>query len=119
MTWEERLETIEGIFQIYKCLCIADTKWLIDELKRFKRGDLTEEEFQNQCHNYDGNDLKRFDDGCKHYQTQKFGRSMKDVEVEFLKSWILKYEEKFGPLNANAIYKMAQQAFVNGKEVGR
>lgn len=48
---------------------------LCDEVERLKRGDFTEEEFQNLCHNTDiqaGFDV--FAKGCEAYQQKMFGR---------------------------------------------
>lgn len=43
------------------------------EIARLKRGDFTEEEFQNLCHNFSEQDAKRFKAGCEEYQRKLFG----------------------------------------------
>lgn len=43
------------------------------EMERLLRGDFTEEEFQNLCHNFDGDDIDRFCHGCEVYQRKLFG----------------------------------------------
>lgn len=124
--FESRLHNIETLF---KGCCVSDgidcVLWLIEgfrncnnevirlrtEIERLKRGDLTEAEFQEQCHLYNGDDLYRFDKGCKKYQIKKFGRCMRDVEIELLKEWINQYEKKFGPLDSRLIYEISQKAF--------
>lgn len=58
-----------------------DTLLLIEEIKRLKRGDFTEEEFQNLCHNMKPDDLRRFRQGCEDYQDKLFGlKKPKDEE---------------------------------------
>lgn len=54
------------------------------ELIRLKRGDFTNEEFQNLCHNRhekEGCTAKDFFDGCAAYQKNLFGRSERDQLV--------------------------------------
>lgn len=43
------------------------------EIERLKRGDFTEDEFQNLCHKFDDSDAKRFVEGCRQYQDKLFG----------------------------------------------
>lgn len=44
------------------------------EIARLKRGEFTEEEFQNLCHNLNENDYCRFKKGCEEYQEMLFGK---------------------------------------------
>lgn len=46
---------------------------LIKEVERLRKGDFTEEEFQNLCHNFSTEDACRFKQGCIEYQKQLFG----------------------------------------------
>lgn len=46
---------------------------LREENERLKRGDFTEEEFQNLCHNFKSEDRTRFVAGCTAYQEKLFG----------------------------------------------
>ena len=48
---------------------------LIAENDRLKRGDFTEEEFQNLCHNFSEDDACRFRKGCEQYQEKLFGKT--------------------------------------------
>ena len=41
---------------------------------RLLRGDFTDEEFQNLCHNLDESDFEKFCDGCDAYQMKLFGK---------------------------------------------
>lgn len=50
-----------------------DTLRLLAEIDRLKRGDFTEEEFQNLCHNFSADDVCRFRRGCLAYQAKLFG----------------------------------------------
>lgn len=45
---------------------------MLAENERLKRGDFTEEEFQNLCHNFTGDDAERFKKGCEEYQKKLF-----------------------------------------------
>lgn len=49
---------------------------LQQEVERLKRGDFTEPEFQNLCHNFDPSDEARFEQGCLEYQAKLFGRCL-------------------------------------------
>ncbi len=49
---------------------------LLLEIARLKRGDFTEEEFQNLCHHFDENDETRFKEGCAAYQKKLFGNAL-------------------------------------------
>ncbi len=44
----------------------------IAEIERLLRGEFTEEEFQNLCHNFSEDDESRFKEGCKAYQDKLF-----------------------------------------------
>lgn len=44
-----------------------------DEIERLLRGDFTEEEFQNLCHNFSEQDAERFKHECIEYQKKLFG----------------------------------------------
>lgn len=57
---------------------------LIDDWHRLKRGDFTEEEFQNLCHNCDENDAARFKKGCEAYQRKLFGTSSIDDYAKYV-----------------------------------
>ncbi len=57
---------------------------LIEEIKRLKRGEFTEKEFQALCHNFTGCDRKRFEKGCKEYQDKLFGYTCIDTDFEVL-----------------------------------
>ena len=46
---------------------------LRQEIMRLTRGDFTEEEFQNLCHNFTPEDAERFAEGCRQYQSKLFG----------------------------------------------
>lgn len=52
------------------------------EVERLRRGDFTEEEFQNLCHKFGEGDYERFCDGCDEYQRKLFG---KDRSCDLLK----------------------------------
>jgi hypothetical protein len=57
----------------------------VAELNRLRRGDFTEEEFQNLCHNSSADDACRFRAGCEAYQRKLFGgqdTSPPDVQKE-------------------------------------
>lgn len=45
----------------------------IQEIERLLRGDFTEEEFQNLCHNFSEDDAQRFCNGCIEYNKKMFG----------------------------------------------
>lgn len=55
----------------------AENKLLKEQIARLSRGDLTPEEFQRLCHNYDelkpGCSREEFEEGCKRYQLKLFG----------------------------------------------
>ena len=53
--------------------CEMTRQELIAEVQRLKRGDFSQEEFQNLCHNFDESDECRFLDGCRDYQRKLFG----------------------------------------------
>jgi hypothetical protein len=44
-----------------------------NEIERLLRGDFTESEFQNLCHNFSEDDEARFKKGCLEYQKKLFG----------------------------------------------
>lgn len=46
---------------------------LAAEVVRLKKGDFTEQEFQNLCHNFSADDVARFKQGCTEYQRKLFG----------------------------------------------
>lgn len=46
-------------------------------VERVLEGKLTEEEFQNLCHNLTTEDRKRFEQGCKEFQEKLFGKEEK------------------------------------------
>jgi Tfp pilus assembly protein PilO len=48
------------------------------EVERLKRGDFTEEEFHNLCHNLSEDDEQRFKQGCSDYQKKLFGCKGRD-----------------------------------------
>lgn len=52
------------------------------ELERLKRGDFTEEEFQNLCHNFSEEDKVSFFRGCTEFQKKLFGCSAVDEAVK-------------------------------------
>lgn len=54
---------------------------LHDELARLKRGDFTDEELQNLCHNLDESDYEKFCAGCTEYQRKLFGKSPSDADA--------------------------------------
>ncbi len=45
---------------------------LQEKIERLKRGDFTEDEFQNLCHNLSADDERRFRAGCEAYQRKLF-----------------------------------------------
>jgi len=45
-----------------------------DELDRLKRGDFTENEFQNLCHQFEDKDVYKFANGCVEYMNKLFGQ---------------------------------------------
>ena len=47
---------------------------LSEEIARLKRGDFTEHEFQNLCHNFSEDDAGRFREGCRAYQEKLFSK---------------------------------------------
>ena len=49
-----------------------DINKLMLEIARLKRGDFTEEEFQELCHNFSEDDECRFKAGCEAYQAKLF-----------------------------------------------
>lgn len=51
----------------------ADTLKLIAEIRRLKRGEFTEAEFQALCHGFSEDDACRFRQGCEEYQRKLFG----------------------------------------------
>lgn len=53
-----------------------------DEIDRLKRGDFTEEEFQNLCHNFSHDDAARFKAGCEKYQRKLFGERKEEGHEE-------------------------------------
>ena len=53
--------------------CEMSRQELIAEVQRLKRGDFSQEEFQNLCHNFDESEECRFLDGCRDYQRKLFG----------------------------------------------
>lgn len=63
---------------------------LLQEIDRLKRGEFTEEEFQNLCHNWSEDDICRFKQGCEDYQRKLFG--FKKVEDEREKD---KFKKKY------------------------
>lgn len=78
---KEDLRDIEDHARTYKEAHWDNTLKLIAEIKRLKRGDFTEEEFQNLCHSLEPDDLKRFRQGCEDYQSKLFGyKKPKDEE---------------------------------------
>jgi hypothetical protein len=52
---------------------VVEVRRLRLEVERLKRGDFTEEEFQNLCHNLSEDDEARFKQGCLDYQKKLFG----------------------------------------------
>lgn len=46
---------------------------VIHDNARLRRGDFTEAEFQNLCHNFSECDKERFKQGCREYQAKLFG----------------------------------------------
>ncbi len=76
---EEVLSKMENALDIRRTF-IESEEWttlraieLIEEIKRLKRGDFTEEEFQNLCHNFSEEDKDKFRQGCVDYQKKLFG----------------------------------------------
>ena len=66
-------ERFHGVFgAVYGCLA-CQCEALAAEVERLKRGDFTEEEFQNLCHNFSEDDVCRFKQGCEEYQRKLFG----------------------------------------------
>src|SRR5215467_88781 len=59
---------------------------LFNELERLKRGDFTEAEFHNLCHNLKADDRKRFEQGCKDYQDKLFGCRGKSREQKLIEA---------------------------------
>lgn len=49
---------------------------LYEENERLKRGDFTEEEFQNLFHKFSPSDESRFKQGCIEYQEKLFGKKL-------------------------------------------
>ena len=76
---------------------------LFAEIDRLKRGDFTEEEFQNLCHNFSEDDACRFRQECEAYQTKLFGLKVDAVAAEreacakvaekLIKRWISPIED--------------------------
>ena len=60
---------------VWECSTCADVvlKSLEAEIARLKKGDFTEEEFQNLCHNFSETDKAAFVLGCQNYQKKLFG----------------------------------------------
>ncbi len=67
MTIDEAIETVRKFerdavvnqsSELRRLLLSALT--LADEVERLRRGDFTEQEFQNLCHNFDESDERRF-----------------------------------------------------------
>src|SRR5688572_30875047 len=56
---------------------------LINEIKRLRAGQFTEEEFQNLCHNLNTDDAGRFKTGCLAYQQKLFGTPTSGSEMTF------------------------------------
>lgn len=54
-------------------LLVAEVRRLAADNARLLRGDFTEVEFQNLCHNLSTKDRARFERGCKDYQNKLFG----------------------------------------------
>ena len=50
---------------------------MLAENERLKRGDFTEEEFQNLCHHFSEEDACRFRQGCEAYQRKLFGETQR------------------------------------------
>ena len=60
------------------CLAIEDLQRMIKvlqhEVYRLKRGDFTEDEFQNLCHKFGEDDAVRHWRGCHEYHRHLFGK---------------------------------------------
>ena len=48
-------------------------EWAVAEIERLRRGDFTEDEFQNLCHNFTTEDRCRFTAECEKYRDKLFG----------------------------------------------
>lgn len=59
---------------------VVEVRRLRAEESRLRKGDFTEEEFQNLCHNLDDGDERRFKAGCEEYQRKLFGRAYGDPQ---------------------------------------
>lgn len=62
--------SLDGDCEAWGCRTIL---FLLTEIDRLKRGEFTEEEFQNLCHNLSTDDQERFKRGCEEYQKRLFG----------------------------------------------
>lgn len=51
---------------------------LIAELERLQKGDFTEEEFQNLCHNFNEDDAERHKQGCIEYHKLLFSKNWEE-----------------------------------------
>lgn len=56
----------------------AKIEELQNEIERLRKGDFTEEEFQNLCPNMDGDRFENFCNGCDLYQRKLFGKCRTD-----------------------------------------
>ena len=70
----------KGIYTVDRL--VAEIRRLDAEAERLRRGDFTEEEFQNLCHNFDEADLERFGKGCEAYQRKLFGACWKEQRIK-------------------------------------
>jgi hypothetical protein len=72
---QSQLDSIDRTADAFTGYCIQhDVRILLREIERLKRGDFTEEEFQNLCHNFSEADECRFKRGCEEYQRKLFGK---------------------------------------------
>lgn len=73
LSWEARLRRAVAVNNLPQQV-LEDIAMALHELARFRRGEFTEAEFQNLCHNLSEDDACRFRAGCVAYQEKLFGK---------------------------------------------